>query len=351
MVVPPLNHGGTRPAATARCIPARQGVTCAPAGRSAANPSTQLNPARTFLDLIRGALIGLVEIIPGVSGGTVALIIGVYETLVESVGEFVHGAVALVLGPLRGRGTGQARAHFGRVRWDVVIPLGIGMLLAVVVSARIVAPLVEQYPQAARAFFAGLILVSLRVPYRMVGGGWRGHEWLLAVAGAALAFWLTGLPAPAGEGGAPPLWLVALGAAVAICALVLPGLSGSFLLLLSGLYVPTLEALNRLDFVYIGTFILGAVLGLAGFVQVLRWLLARHRRVTLSLMTGLMAGSLRALWPWQGPDRELLAPSGQVGMVLGWFVLGVVIVTLMLGVERMVLRRGRTTAPGPANPG
>ena len=306
-----------------------------------------MNPARTLLDVIRGALIGVVEIIPGVSGGTVALIIGVYETLVESVGEFVHGAVALVLGPLRGRGTAQARGHFGRVRWDVVIPLGIGMLLALVVAARIVAPLVEQYPQAARAFFAGLILVSLRVPYRMVGERWRGHEWILAVAGAALAFWLTGMPAPAGEGGAPPLWLVALAAAVAICALVLPGLSGSFLLLLFGMYVPTLEALNRLDFAYIGTFILGAVLGLALFVQVLRWLLSRHRRITLALMTGLMAGSLRALWPWQGPDRELLAPAGQVGMLLGWFALGVVIVTLMLVVERMVLRRRHSTPPGP----
>ena len=181
----------------------------------------------------------------------------------------------------------------------------------------------------------------------MVGDRWHGHEWILAVAGAALAFWLTRMPAPTGEGGAPPLWLVALAAAVAICALVLPGLSGSFLLLLFGMYVPTLEALNRLDFAYIGTFILGAVLGLALFVQVLRWLLSRHRRITLALMTGLMAGSLRALWPWQGPDRELLAPAGQVGMLLGWFALGVVIVTLMLVVERMVLRRRHSTPPGP----
>ncbi len=298
-----------------------------------------MNPARTFLDLLRGALIGVVEIIPGVSGGTIALIIGVYETLIESAGEFVHGAVALVAGPLRGRGTAQARAHFALVQWEVVIPVGIGMVLALVASARVVAPLVDAHPQAARALFAGLILVSLRVPYRMVGGPWQAREWILAVAASALAFWLTGLPVPVGEGGAPPLWLVAMAAAVVVTALVLPGLSGSFLLLLFGLYVPTLEALNRLDFVYIGTFILGAVVGLAVFVQVLRWLLAHRRRITLSLMTGMMAGSLRALWPWQGPDRELLAPSGQVGVLLGWFALGVVVVLAMLVVERMVLRR------------
>ena len=143
-----------------------------------------MNPARTFLDLLRGALIGVVEIIPGVSGGTIALIIGVYEILIESVGEFVHGVVALVTGPLRGRGTGPAREHFARVRWDVVIPVGIGMVLALVAAARIVAPLVEQYPQPARALFAGLILVSLRVPYRMVGARWQAREWILAGAAA-----------------------------------------------------------------------------------------------------------------------------------------------------------------------
>jgi len=298
-----------------------------------------LNPARTFLDLIRGALIGMVEIIPGVSGGTVALIIGVYETLIESMGEFVRGALALAAGLARDRGTTQARDHFSRVRWDVVIPVGIGMVVALVASARIVAPLVEQYPEAARALFAGLILVSLRVPYRMGGGRWRAQEWVLAGAGAILAFWLTGLPVAEGEGGAPALWLVALAAAIAVCALVMPGLSGSFLLLLFGLYVPSLEALNRLDLVYIGTFIGGAVVGLAVFVQVLRWMLARHRRVTLSLMTGLMAGSLRALWPWQGAERELLAPSGQAWTIAGWFLLGMALVLLILWVERMVLRR------------
>lgn len=298
----------------------------------------QLNAGRTFLDLVRGALIGVVEIIPGVSGGTVALIIGVYETLIESVGEFVHGASALVLGPLRGQGTAEAKARFGRVHWAAVLPIGAGMVVALLVAARIVAPLVERYPEAARAFFAGLILVSLLVPARMVGGRWRGHEWALAALGAVVAFVLTGLPVPT-EIQSPPLWLVALAAAVAICALVMPGLSGSFLLLVFGLYAPTLEALNRLDIAYIASFIAGAGLGLAVFVQLLRWLLAHRRRITLSIMTGMMAGSLRALWPWQGEERELLAPSGAVAMICGWFAFGVVVVAAMLLVERSVLRR------------
>lgn len=301
-----------------------------------------LKPGRTVIDLLRGALIGVVEIIPGVSGGTVALIIGIYETLIEAVGEFVHGAVALVLGPLRGQGIVQAKAHFSRIRWDVVIPVGVGMVAAVVVSARIVAPLVEQHPEASRAFFAGLILVSLQVPARMVGGRWRGHEWGLALAGAVLAFGLTGLPVPT-EIDAPPLWLVALAAAVAICALVMPGLSGSFLLLVFGLYTPTLEALNRMDLAYIGAFIAGAGLGLAVFVQILRWLLAHHRRVTLSIMTGMMAGSLRALWPWQGLERELLPPTGSWLAMGAWFVLGVAIVSMLLAIERAMVRRRAAT--------
>lgn len=306
-----------------------------------------MNPARTFLDLLRGAAIGVVEIIPGVSGGTVALIIGVYETLIESVGQFVHGAVALVLGPLRGQGLQPGLARLRQVDWAAVIPIGIGMLAALLVSARVVAPLVEQHPVMARAFFAGLILVSLWVPARMVGGRWRGHEWLLAVAGAVLAFGLTGLPVPT-EMTAPPLWLVALAAAVAICALVMPGLSGSFLLVVFGLYAPTLDALNRLDWAYIGSFVLGAGLGLAVFVQVLRWLLVHYRRTTLAIMTGMMAGSLRALWPWQGAERELLAPTGATGVVLAWCVLGMVLVGGLLAVERAVLRRRARSASGVA---
>lgn len=303
---------------------------------------------RTVVDFIRGALIGVVEIIPGVSGGTIALIIGVYEKLIASIGEFVRGVVRIVTDAPRGQGTARAREHFGQVSWSLVLPLAVGMVVALLTAARIVAPLVEDHPVEARALFAGLILVALIVPARMVGGRWGTREWALALPAAVAAFVLTGLPAP--SPGDPNLVFVAVAGAIAVCALAMPGLSGSFILLIFGLYEPTLDALNDRDIAYLAAFLGGMTIGLALFVQALRWLLEHRRRVTLALMTGLMAGSLRALWPWQGEDRELHAPSGDVAPVVGWFVLGIVIVAAILIVESLLVRRRLATGEDVLDP-
>lgn len=301
-----------------------------------------MRPTRTLLDLVRGGFIGLVEIVPGVSGGTVALIIGLYETLIDSAGHLARGLVRGIADPLRGRGTERARQDLGAVQWGVVLPVVAGMAVAVVIAARLLAPVIEEHPEAARAFFAGLILISIAVPARMVGGRWRGREVALAVVAAVAAFIVTGVPPATIED--PPLWIVGLAAAVAICALVMPGLSGSFILLVLGLYAPTLDALNERDLAYIAVFGLGAVVGLGGFVQVLRWLLREHRRITLALMTGLMAGSLRALWPWQDDDAALLAPSGSLATPVALFVLGAALVLTLLIAETLVHRRRATAA-------
>lgn len=292
---------------------------------------------RTLIDFIRGALIGVVEIIPGVSGGTVALIIGVYERLIDSAGEFVRGCVRLVTDVPRGRGFARAGGHFRQVAWMLLLPLGVGMLVGLVGAAAVVAPLVEHYPEQSRAFFAGLILVALVVPARMVGGRWTWREWALAVPSAVLAFVFTGLPT--GTVGDPNLWFVAIAGAIAVCALAVPGMSGSFILLLFGLYAPTLAALNDRDIGYIAVFVAGMAIGFALFVRALQWLLEHRRRITLAIMTGFMAGSLRALWPWQTEDRALLEPGGNVLGMVGWFVLGMAIVAGMLVVEAWLVRR------------
>lgn len=295
-------------------------------------------PALLLLwNVARGALIGVSEIIPGVSGGTIALLVGVYERLIQSAAELVRGVVRFVLDVPRGRGTAGAREHLLAVSWSTVLPVGIAMLAAVVVGARIVAPLVEAHPLEARALFAGLIAASLVVPARMLGGRWRLRDWALAVPAAVLSFLLTGLPAA--DAAEPGALAIVASAAVAICALVLPGVSGSFVLVTTGMYEPTLRALNAGDVAYVALFAVGAVLGLAVFVQVLLWLLKRHHRVTLAIMTGLMAGSLRALWPWQTEERALLAPSGDVVALSLWFALGLVVVGALLAAEALAKRR------------
>ncbi len=277
---------------------------------------------------MRGVLIGAAEVVPGVSGGTIALVVGVYDDLIRSAGHLVRGFVAT----LRRAPAHVRRGHLAQVHWGVVLPILAGMVVAVVVGARLLEPLLEDYPVHARALFAGLILASLVVPARMVGGRWTGVEVVVAAVAATLAAVLTGIP-PAADVD-PPLLLVALAASVAVCALVLPGVSGSFLLLTVGLYAPTLAAVNDRDLRYLAVFAAGAVVGLSLFVSGLQWLLQHRRRMTLVVMTGLMAGSLRALWPWQDEDRGLLAPDGDEASVVGLLVLGAAVLLGLLAVER-----------------
>ena len=291
---------------------------------------------RLVFDLVRGGLIGVVETIPGVSGGTIALVIGLYDDLIHSAGHVIRGSLAWLRGVVMRSGVADARAHFRLVTWRVVVPAMLGMAVAVVLAARVVEPIVEEHPVLTRALFAGLILASLLVPIRMVGG-WRMRDVAYAAIAAVAAFAFASIPAA--EAFEPPLWLVAIAAAVAVCALVLPGVSGSFILLVLGLYAPTLAALNDRDLAYIGVFILGAVVGLGAFIPLLQRLLRTRRAVTLAVMTGLMVGSLRALWPWQDEAGAPVAPEGDVVPVVLLVVTGIVVVLALLLAESFVTRR------------
>jgi len=303
---------------------------------------------RTVLDAVRGALIGLAEIVPGVSGGTIALIVGVYDALIDGAGHLARGVARLVADGLRGRGTASAIGHFRSVRWAVVLPIGIGMLTAIVVGAAALAPLLEAYPTGTRAVFAGLIAASLIVPARMVGGRWTAREYLIGLLAAVATFFLTGLPqAPDQE---PALWIVAIAAAFAVCALVLPGVSGSYLLLIVGMYAPTLAAVNERDLAYLGVFVVGAILGLGVFVSGLQWLLAHRRRATLVIMTGLMVGSLRALWPWQDDTGGALAPGDDLPLAIVLAIAGAAFVLSLIALEAFLLRRRLLSADIAADP-
>lgn len=303
---------------------------------------------RTLLDALRGALIGAAEVVPGVSGGTVALVVGVYGALIDGAGHLARGTGLLVLDGIRGRGLARTVAHYRSVRWPVVLPIGVGMIAAILIGARILAPLLESHPVGTRAVFAGLIMASLIVPIRMVGGRWSPRDIALGLVAAAVSFALTGIP-PAGEID-PPLIVVAIAGAVAVCALVLPGVSGSFLLLAVGMYAPTLAAVNDLDFAYLGAFIVGAMLGLGVFVSGLQWLLAYRRRLTLVIMTGLMLGSLRALWPWQSSQNELLLPGDDVGIVIVLFLAGASVVAALIVAENRLLRRNLLSEDSISDP-
>lgn len=286
-------------------------------------------PSRVF----RGLLMGIAEIIPGVSGGTIALIVGVYQSLIEGAAHSVRAFTLLFSSGSR-RGI---PAELAQIQWVVIVPVIIGMFFGIFIGAALLEPVITSHPVETRAVFAGLILASLWVPIRMVAPAWNAPMLAVAVLAASASFILTGLPTVLGASSS--LWWVAPAAAVAVCALVLPGVSGSFLLVTLGMYEATLAAVNDLDFGYLGIFILGALVGLGLFVRALQWLLEHRRVITLVVMTGLMAGSLRALWPWQGEARQLLGVPPESHSVWALMVAGAAVVVVVILVERFVQPR------------
>jgi len=294
-------------------------------------------------NFIRGALIGIVETIPGISGGTVALVVGIYQQLIESASAIIRWALALV----RGR-RDEARAYWQNISWRLVIPLVIGMGVAVLTVAGPVVDLVETYPERMRSLFFGMVTASLLVPMLMVRDdvryrgkqlGWR-HAVFFLVA-AVIAFVVLSLPATKAL---EPHWYTVLPAAsIAVSALVLPGLSGSLVLLTVGLYEPTLRAVEARDLGYLSVFASGMVIGLIVIVQILKWLLDHHHATTLIVLTGVMLGALRALWPYQADDGALLPIGEGFGLNLVLGVIGAAVVLAMIALDRKVSNR----APQP----
>ncbi|MBP2437332.1 DUF368 domain-containing protein [Microbacterium amylolyticum] len=300
--------------------------------------------AQAPLNVVRGGLIGLAETVPGISGGTVALVVGVYERALDAAGDLGGGFAALVKGPDHWRGFTRRMAA---VDWWLIGPLLVGMVVTVLAAAGVVVGFVDGHPENSRGLFFGLVAASLIVPFQImpkgVGRGRIAIDIATVVVAAVIAFVLVGFAGGTAIA-SPPFWAVFLAAAVAVCALVVPGISGSFFLLAIGLYSPTLTAVDERDLGYIAVFAAGAIVGLLTIVKIIRTLLRTRRRATLLVMAGLMLGSLRALWPWQGGEHSadgagsLLAPTEPlVPIILA--VVGAGVVIALIIAERVLQKR------------
>lgn len=235
-----------------------------------------------------GFAMGAADVVPGVSGGTIAFILGIYEELIASIKTFTGEVLGLVL-KLR-------LAEAIRIApFPFIIPLLLGILIAVVSLANLVSWLLDEHPVHLWAFFFGLVGASILVVGRRV------RSWSLPGVGCFLlaaggAYLLVGV-APA-ETPDTPIWFFASGA-IAICAMILPGISGSFILILLGKYDQVLDAVVDRDVLTIGIFLVGAVAGIALFSRVLSWLFTRYHDLMMLALAGLMLGSLRKVWPWK----------------------------------------------------
>ena len=248
---------------------------------------------------LRGLCMGAADVVPGVSGGTMALITGIYEELILSIRSFDSQALRLLVGL-------RFKALLNHVRWPFLVALLAGVLFAIFSLSRGITWLLDNRPVLLWSFFFGLVLASVYTVGKRIR--WRPST-LIAGGGAALvAYVLVGL-VPI-EMPHSPLYIFG-SAVIAICAMILPGISGSFMLVLMGQYQYILNAVNERDFVTIGLFGAGAVLGLMTFARVLGWIFGRFHDLTIAILTGLMLGSLRKIWPWKETVETMVNRHGK----------------------------------------
>ncbi len=233
-----------------------------------------------------GVAMGAADVVPGVSGGTIAFISGIYQRLLDAI-----RAAPAALMILFQEGITEA---WRKMDANFLLVLAAGILLSVASLARLISWVLVHYPTCLWGFFFGLILASF--VYLALQVRWNPLPLILLVLGAAAAI-LVGEIRP---GTVEPTPLIIFGSgALAICAMILPGISGSFILLVLGMYPAVLAAIKNFDLIFIALFAAGCGLGLLGFSHILGYLLHRFRDPVLSLLTGFLAGSLLMVWPWQ----------------------------------------------------
>jgi len=291
---------------------------------------------------VRGACMGAADVVPGVSGGTVALLTGVYDRLIGAAHAGARVIGRLVRGDLRG-----TLAAVRSFPWSFAVPLLAGMLAAVVLLAGVIEEALVDHPEPMAGLFLGLVVASVLVVRHDVA--WTARRAAIALVVASVLFVALGWQgAPVHD---PAPWALFGGGMVAVCAMVLPGISGSFLLLMLGLYAAAIEVVDERMLADAAFLAAGAVIGLACFSSLLVRLLDRWPHDVMAAMVGLLAGSLRVLWPWPHGVGVVSrhADESVSGTGLGWpeaagglvapTALAVVAVGVVLGVERLVRTR------------
>ena len=243
-----------------------------------------MNLRTLWARLWRGGLMGLAEVVPGVSGGTIALLTGIYRDLVDAIATFGPQSIPQLKSP---------SLFFSYHRLEFLLSLGVGMLLGIVLFANLMSYLLVHYSPAVWAFFLGVILVSAymvakpRAPLTLAT--WGGFGLIVGVS-------LLMLPT---FGGNDSLWLLFVGGAIAVCAWILPAVSGSYMMLLLGLYETVIRHIAEFNLLPLMVLALGCGTGLLCFVRFLSFLLREYYERTLSLLAGFMLGSTVNLWPWR----------------------------------------------------
>lgn len=238
---------------------------------------------------LKGMAMGAADVVPGVSGGTIAFISGIYEELLNSISSFNFSLINV----FKNEGF---KSVWIKVNGNFLVSLFVGILISVLSLAKLIESMLENHPIVIWSFFFGLVLASIIYIGKQITK-WTKGSFLCLILGAILAFYITTLNPMVSANSSP--WFLFLAGMIAICAMILPGISGSFILVLLGAYKPVLNALNTKDFVSIIIFLVGAILGLLSFSRILKWLFSTYKNYTLATLTGFIIGSLNKIWPWK----------------------------------------------------
>ena len=291
---------------------------------------------------LTGMTMGAADVVPGVSGGTMAFIMGIYQELIQAIKSF---DVELAKKALRF----DVKGVLDHIPWRFLLALGIGIGLSVVTLAHAVTYMLENHQNLLYAFFFGLVAASIVAIGRDVQ--WSVRTFLALVAGTLAAYWIVGL-VPSNAPNTP--LILFLSGTVAISAMILPGISGSFILLILGQYAYVISAVKDLDVITLLPLALGCGLGLMAFARILSWLFAHYEQITMTLLVGFMLGSLRKIWPFKVTLETMIDRHGEEVPILEknvlpdfstsepWIALGLAVVgfLLILGLNRLRYREG-----------
>ncbi len=246
--------------------------------------------------VLKGFIMGTSDIVPGISGGTMALILDIYEKLIYAIGGLFDKKNLWLLSKRRFKILSEV------IEYKFLLSLGFGILLAVFTLSHPIGWLLKYKPTFLWAFFFGLVFASIFFLRRKITE-WPLKVWGIFLIGMAFAYVLSGLIPTA----TPANYLYFfLAGAIAISAMILPGISGSFLLVVIGKYEQVLNAVRDFNFAILGIFLLGIIFGLIVFIRVLSWLLKNYYQITFAFLVGLMVGSLRKVWPWKVGSLNVL---------------------------------------------
>jgi len=273
---------------------------------------------------LKGVAMGAANIIPGVSGGTIALITGIFERLVEALNSIMTLDTWKIL--LKG----NFREFWKKIDGRFLVDLMIGVLLSILSLAKLMEYLLHNHPVQTWAFFFGLIIASSILMLKDIKD-WTFKDVIFTIIGIILGLvvcTLTPTETP------DALWFVFLCGAIAICTMILPGISGSFILVILGQYDHIMTALNDTNLLVVSVFGLGCVIGLLAFSKFLHWLLARYQRPTLLILIGFVLGALVKVWPWSD-KAALIAADGSLDNlhIPGAIIYSILGVLLVIGLE------------------